>query len=157
VLDVVISGDSHLAHKQASLLNMFGVMSRYFEFQQFYRRTFGILRAQASHPEVDFRYVIGPQREMSNKVVPVEFTQNEVASLLDLGKKDAKYIVQSRDEDRANLSKKPKVQTSGRGGESYVRTVEDGERVHHFVCHPHKEYADADRQAKYQMACADIL
>lgn len=39
---------------------------------------FGLLRAKGGHPDVKFRHIIGPQREMANKIVPIDFTKNEV-------------------------------------------------------------------------------
>jgi hypothetical protein len=38
---------------------------------------FGLIRAKGGHPDVTFRHVIGPQREMANKIVPVEMTRIE--------------------------------------------------------------------------------
>jgi len=32
---------------------------------------FGLLRARDGHPDVQFRNILGPQREMANKIVPV--------------------------------------------------------------------------------------
>mmetsp|Transcript_15938 Transcript_15938/g.24642 ORF Transcript_15938/g.24642 Transcript_15938/m.24642 type:complete len:98 (+) Transcript_15938:749-1042(+) len=78
VIDTVLSGNPHIEHSLASFYNAFGVAKRTFELMQYYERMFGVLRAKSGHPDVKFRYVIGPNREMSNKVVPVEVSRGEV-------------------------------------------------------------------------------
>jgi hypothetical protein len=39
---------------------------------------YGLIRARDGHPGVNFRHVIGPNRDMSNKIVPVEYNVDEV-------------------------------------------------------------------------------
>jgi hypothetical protein len=45
---------------------------------QYYERMFGVMRAQSSHPNVTFRHIVGPLRDMSNKIVPLDYTKDEV-------------------------------------------------------------------------------
>jgi hypothetical protein len=54
-----------------------------------YEVKFGLMRAQKSHPDVNFRYVMGPTRDLPNKIVPVEFTTEEVKRLIKYGEQDA--------------------------------------------------------------------
>jgi hypothetical protein len=56
---------------------------------------YGLLRAKSGHPGVEFRHVIGPNRDMPNKVVPVEFTVDEVKKQLYQGKKDAQSSIET--------------------------------------------------------------
>ena len=86
VIDVIVSGNPHLAHKLAQYYNAFGIAERTFEVQTYYQQMYGLLRAKAGHPGVDFRHVIGPNRDMPNKVVPIEFTVEEVKKQLYQGK-----------------------------------------------------------------------
>mmetsp|Transcript_17696 Transcript_17696/g.29925 ORF Transcript_17696/g.29925 Transcript_17696/m.29925 type:complete len:273 (+) Transcript_17696:211-1029(+) len=71
VLDVILSGNPHLPHQAATIMNAFQVGSRSFQIMNYYERMFGVLRAQSGHPDVEFRYIIGPEREMSNKIIPI--------------------------------------------------------------------------------------
>ena len=71
VVDVVLSGNPHLNHVLAKVYNSLSVAERTFEIMQYYERMFGLLRAKQGHTDVDFRYIIGPRRQMANKIVPV--------------------------------------------------------------------------------------
>ena len=93
VIDVVLSGNPHLPHALASFYNSFGLMKRTFEVQAYYQTMYGLIRAKDGHPEVDFRHVVGPNREMANKIVPVEITTDEVKKQMLLGKQDAKAAI----------------------------------------------------------------
>jgi hypothetical protein len=43
---------------------------------------FGLLRAKNGHPDVNFRYIIGPQREMASKIIPIDYSKEEVLKQL---------------------------------------------------------------------------
>ena len=44
----------------------------------YYERMYGLLRAKGGHPDVTYRHVIGPLREMPNKIIPLTYTKEEV-------------------------------------------------------------------------------
>jgi len=46
---------------------------------------YGNLRAKNGHPNVSFRYVIGPLREMPSKIVPIDYSPSEVSKQIELG------------------------------------------------------------------------
>lgn len=52
---------------------------------KFYDKVHGILRAKITHPDVMFRYLIGPDYQMPNKIVPMEFSQEKTKELLHEG------------------------------------------------------------------------
>jgi len=54
---------------------------------------FGILRAKQGHPDVEYRYVIGPLREMANKIIPINYSRDEVEMQIEFGEKDAKIFI----------------------------------------------------------------
>jgi len=54
---------------------------------------YGILRAKNGHPNVSFRYVIGPLREMPSKIVPIDYSPSEVSKQIELGQRDAKIFI----------------------------------------------------------------
>jgi hypothetical protein len=62
VIDVVLSGNPHINRVYANIYNAFGVAQRTFEIIQYYERMYGLLRAKGGHPDVTYRYVIGPLR-----------------------------------------------------------------------------------------------
>ena len=100
VVDVILIGNPHLHHVLAKIYNAFAIAARTFEVQKYYERMFGLLRAKGGHPDVNFRHVIGPQREMANKVVPVEMTRSEALHQIKLGAKDViQYFAQQSDKE----------------------------------------------------------
>ena len=113
VIDAVLSGKPELQHKISELLNAFGIGSRYFDIYSYEKRTYGIIRAMRSFPQVQFRYVIGPERDMSNKIVPVELTRFEVNQQIEMGKFDSKSQVQKYDEEHNQKKHSPRVTSSG--------------------------------------------
>lgn len=85
-MDVVLSGNPHLPHALANYYNSFGMLERTLEVQDYFSKMYGLIRARDGHPGVEFRHVIGPSRDMSNKIVPVEFSLEEVERQLLEGK-----------------------------------------------------------------------
>jgi hypothetical protein len=78
VMDVILSGSPHLPHALANYYNAFGMLERTLEVSTYYRAMYGLIRARDGHPGVQFRHIIGPNRSMANKIVPIEYTVAEV-------------------------------------------------------------------------------
>lgn len=89
VLDVILSGNPHMHHVYAKIFNAFAVAQRTFEVMDYYKRMYGILRAKNGHPDVKFRYVVGPLREMPTRIVPSDYSPDDVAKQLAIGERDA--------------------------------------------------------------------
>ena len=89
VIDVILSGNPHLPHVYAKFYSALGIAERTMEIIQYYQRMFGVLRAKSGHPSVNYRYIIGPNRDMPNKIVPLQYTRDEVINQIEIGKKDA--------------------------------------------------------------------
>ena len=143
VIDVVLSGNPHMPHVYANIYNAFAVAQRTFEIMDYYERMYGLLRAKRGHPDVTYRYVIGPLRQMPNKIIPVTYSEDEVKMQIDFGEKDAKIFIEH--EKDAHKNDKPVVQA----------TQNSDVRTHNFDCSlgKQKRYANEDRQLKYELAC----
>jgi predicted acylesterase/phospholipase RssA len=85
VLDIVLSGNPHIHHVYAKIFNAFAVAQRTFEITSHYERMFGLLRAKNGHPDIKFRHIIGPLREMPSKIVPVDYSPEEVKKQIEVG------------------------------------------------------------------------
>lgn len=66
---------------------------------------YGLMRAKNGHPDITFRYIIGPQREMPNKIVPLILTRQEVETQLALGRQDATEYVKIMKENEIKRQK----------------------------------------------------
>ena len=93
VMDVILSGNPNLPHALANYYNSFGMLERTLEVQSYFEKMYGLIRARDSHPGVHFRHVIGPNRDMSNKIVPVEYNEQEVETQMLEGRQDAKSSI----------------------------------------------------------------
>lgn len=98
VIDVILSGSPHLDHEMSQYYNAFAIGERTLQIMQYYDRMFGVLRAKAGHPRVDYRNIIGPQREMPSKIIPMGFTRHEVEVQIKLGMKDAREYTKAKKE-----------------------------------------------------------
>ena len=105
MIDVVLSGTPHLQHDLTQYYNAFGVAERTLEIMNYYERMFGVLRAKAGHPKVNYRYIIGPNREMPTKIVPMSYTKHEVEIQMKLGRKDVKEMLTAIKEINKEKSK----------------------------------------------------
>lgn len=52
---------------------------------KYYEKTLGILRARITHSDVMFRYLIGPEFSMPNKISPMEFSYERTLELIRQG------------------------------------------------------------------------
>lgn len=93
-IDVILSANPKLHHALTSAYNAIGVVTRTLEVMAHYTTQFGLLRAQRSHPNVNYRHVLGPTRNMPNRIVPMQISRAEVEELIKLGEKDAKTYVE---------------------------------------------------------------
>lgn len=115
--------------------------------QRYYERMFGLIRAKGGHPEVNFRHVIGPQREMANKIVPVEMTRKEAQHQIKLGAKDViQYFAQQSDKEPTDTH--TFVQSSR--DENHTNEFGVNMKTLPFHCKVNKRYANPERQAKYE-------
>ena len=146
IIDVILSGNPHMHHVYAKIFNAFAVAQRTFEVMTYYTRMFGILRAKNGHPDVQFRYVVGPLREMPTKIVPIDYSPEEVKKQIEIGERDAKIFVEKEKERIEFDRKRPKVMASH----------EDdgiGEKPDYYRCDVKKRYYNKKRQAKHVKWC----
>lgn len=52
-----------------------------------------IIQGRASHPHVNFRYIIAPEGPLDNEWVPIGFVPKEIRRLIEVGKNDAKKVI----------------------------------------------------------------
>jgi hypothetical protein len=77
---------------------------------------------------------------MGNKIVPVEFTMEEVKKQIHHGKQDAKSEIALKRE-REQLESRPKVRSSSKDPSIRCSNTK-------------KRYANPERQAKYEAQCS---
>jgi predicted patatin/cPLA2 family phospholipase len=52
-----------------------------------------LLKQQALYPSINFRYVIGPSVQLSDSLIPLDFTPEHLEFCFDIGRKDARAAV----------------------------------------------------------------
>ena len=77
-VDAIVSGNPKLNSVYANIFNAFGIIERTTEVMDYYEMIFGVVKAQMGHPKVNFRHIIGPPRKMANRIIPLQFTSDEV-------------------------------------------------------------------------------
>ena len=92
-IDVLLSANPNLHHALTSTYNSIGVLTRTLEVMDHFTTQFGLLRAKRAHPKVNYRHVIGPTRNMANRIVPMQVSRAEVEEQIKLGEKDASTYV----------------------------------------------------------------
>lgn len=93
-VDAVVSGNPKMKSVFANMYNAFGIFERTTEVMDYYEMIFGVVKAQMGHPKVNFRHVVGPPRKMASKIIPLQFTSDEVENLLKFGQKDTKLYLE---------------------------------------------------------------
>lgn len=71
IIDVVISGTPVITHVLARAYNAIQNLGRALELMNHYEKLFGVVRAQQGHPEVKFRYIVGPSEQVASKAFPM--------------------------------------------------------------------------------------
>ena len=82
IIDSIISGPKELANFDMNKGNSFSIMLHTSKMSKYYEHVHGVLRAQQSHANVLFRYVVGPSFDMPNKILPTQFNSLKVKDLL---------------------------------------------------------------------------
>ena len=93
IIDSIVGGSTELSFFNPELENSFGIMRRASELWKFYDTMHGVMRAKNGHPDVNFRYVIGPTFTMPSKFLPMQYTLSETHSLMDHGERDANRAI----------------------------------------------------------------
>jgi hypothetical protein len=61
---------------------------------KFYENVHGVMRAKITHPDVVFRYIIGPDYTLPTKIVPMDFTEEKTLELLYEGEEKTKSTIE---------------------------------------------------------------
>ena len=77
-VDAIVSGNPKLNSVYANVFNAFSIVERTSEVMDYYEMIFGVVKAQMGHPKVNFRHIVGPPRKMPNRIIPLQFTPQEV-------------------------------------------------------------------------------
>lgn len=75
IIDSLLSGSVYMDYFDSAKSNTWSIMVHSSKMWQYYDRMHGILRAKITHSNVMFRYLIGPDYTMPNKITPMEFTK----------------------------------------------------------------------------------
>ena len=67
----MISGTPVITHVLARAYNAIQNLGRALELMNHYEKLFGVVRAQQGHPEVKFRYIVGPSEQVASKAFPM--------------------------------------------------------------------------------------
>lgn len=150
-----MSGNPHLHHVYAKIFNAFSVAKRTFELQAYYERMYGIMRAKNGHPEIVFRHVIGPLREMPSKIVPIDYRPEEVKKQIEVGQKDAEVFIEHDKQKIEKMKHHPKVKATEKDGSAekeQLPEITEKERKN-YPCFPKRRYNNPERQAKLERIC----
>jgi hypothetical protein len=60
---------------------------------KFYENVHGVMRAKITHPDVMFRYLIGPESQLPTKIVPMDFSEERTRELLYEGEQKTKSTI----------------------------------------------------------------
>jgi hypothetical protein len=74
IIDSLLSGSIYMDYFDSKDTNAWGAMVQSSKMWKFYDKVHGILRAKITHQDVIFRYLIGPDFLMPNKITPMEFS-----------------------------------------------------------------------------------
>lgn len=167
-VDAIVSGNPKLKSVFANFYNAFGIMERTTEVMDYYEMIFGVVKAQMGHPKVNFRHIIGPPRKMPNRIIPLQFTKDEVENMIKLGQRDVKLYFKdwrSNQQQKKNAPLVPLVMSSNpanadASAETPIETIEANNQtriVEHeaapYHCLVRKRYHNPERQKRYENEC----
>jgi hypothetical protein len=82
IIDSLLSGSIYMDFYDSGDHNAWGAMVQSSKMWKYYDKVHGILRAKITHQDVMFRYLIGPDFSMPNKITPMEFSAEKTKELL---------------------------------------------------------------------------
>ena len=65
------------------------VIERALELYTHFSLLNGVIRAKQSHSKIQYRFIAGPYDEVPSKSNPLDYIEDEVIAMFNLGKKDA--------------------------------------------------------------------
>ena len=105
MIDVLLTHGHEIEYKDEHGLGAINSYFRYSHIYNFYAQVNGLKRAMHALPEVDFRYLIGPSKELSKKTLEVRASQSEIDTFVKQGYEDAKELLIATSQPRVLLDK----------------------------------------------------
>lgn len=133
VVDVLMTSRKTLKQVDASNYHSIHMLWRYLEISRYYGQMDGLLRAQFAYPDLDFRYIVSPSSELPSSLYPLNFTQAQVDSMVQMGVQDGVNAVSNGPQDAKDtlhffaLKKKRDPRVSGLSYEDFVEKKLAGE------------------------------
>lgn len=93
IIDSLLSGSIYMEYFDTAKANTWSVMVHSSKMWKYYDKVHGILRAKITHQDVMFRYLIGPDFTMPNKITPMEFTVEKTLKLLYEGEQQTRSTI----------------------------------------------------------------
>ena len=143
VVDVVMSTNPELPRVSADHFNGYGMITRSVEILKHNIEGYGVLRAIKNHPDVHMRHIIGPSRSMAYKIVPIEFTDEEVSGLIRLGEQDAEKAYKT--DPMVDLMDDPEYPMVG--------TSRENHSMRGMTCVKSKRYWNQEKDKAYRQYC----
>lgn len=106
IVDIILCGNKNKINTKEDLHKLSAIdhMLRSIEIKDYYSSINNYKSTMKLHPKVQFRHLIVPSEDISDNLIPLEFSKEQIDRSLELGQKDALSALKS-------LSSKPAVST----------------------------------------------
>jgi len=92
-LDVILLTGSHYKPTDASSFNGIQMLMRAIELMSYHTSLSGLIQAKDSYPNVNFRYVVQPDKSLPDSTLPMHFNHKHIVKMIDTGIEDAEQVV----------------------------------------------------------------
>jgi predicted patatin/cPLA2 family phospholipase len=93
-IDVILLTGTHYKPQDCTNFNGIRMLMRTIELMSYHNAISGLVQAQESYPNVDFRYVIQPQKTLPDSILPISFNHQDIKQMIKQGAQDAIQQVQ---------------------------------------------------------------
>lgn len=95
IVDIILCSEYSLASAgELSKYNALAHMMRARAIEEYIDLMQDIKRSLIDHPDVNFRYVLGPSETLSNSPIPLDFSKEHLDKCFEIGKNDARRAIQ---------------------------------------------------------------
>lgn len=93
---MVLCGNPHITLKQEDLskLSALDHLMRSIEIKQYYNGMSDYFSSMSMYPDVEFRYLIVPTKDIGASMMPLDFSIEQINKCFDIGRSDALKVIE---------------------------------------------------------------
>lgn len=124
-IDVIMTNSDELHRTNASDFTSPSVLYRFLEVNYYYSTMNGLKRANFTHPDVNYRYVISPSQRLPSSYIPLSLNATDIQTIIDQGEVDGNNAIKNNISIQDHLEYFELKKRGSLQGRNFAKFIED--------------------------------